>query len=112
MSERVLAVDMPPVNHRVVVLWTGSDYAVRPPYVIVLDGERIQLRNLTGLAWRVLLPQPGPLVGVPGPTADLFYIDIELGEFERGAYPYQVYLSDDRARTFAKGESAPHVIID
>jgi hypothetical protein len=93
----------------VAVVKTPRGFLVRPAYVVVTPGDRINWRNCTSGRIQILLPS-----GTPG-AASLAYdgegnasLRVPAGA-AAGFRPYAVYSTE--ARDFCMGESMPGVII-
>jgi hypothetical protein len=107
-----------PQERRAVVTMTHGEYVVRLPTTAANQGDFFRLTNLTPYPVTVWIP-PNGMLGAAGDSQviasrESFFWEL-LGDI--GSYPYAVEVAEDvlrgfRQRFFARGDSAPHVIIE
>lgn len=95
------------MEHEIVIIKSPKGYKVIPPVPLVSSGDTIVWCNLTGKPIEVLLPKVFP---AEGRCTDARGEKVTIPKGSRpGFYPYAVF--SEEANDFAKGNSAPGVII-
>jgi hypothetical protein len=95
------------IEHEIVIIKSPKGYKVIPPVPLVSGGDTLVWCNLTGKPIEVLLPKVFPAAN-RCTEGNLEKVTIPTGS-KPGFYPYAVF--SEEANDFAKGNSAPGVII-
>jgi hypothetical protein len=95
------------MEHEIVVIKSPKGYKVIPAVPLVSSGDTLVWCNLTGKSIEVLLPKLFPQENRCS-EGKLEKVTIPAGS-KPGFYPYAVF--SEEANDFAKGNSAPGVII-